>query len=256
MINFKQNPIKLISKGYWRYIIALPLIIFLPIILYILKFSSLPFSDKTQDWTNFASYLGGMYSAAFGLASTIILCLTLYFTIRHNQAQLEQLKKDSFLNLFISHIQALNDKLDKRENKIYSNSMSGIAIIPVSEDIYINELRKRYNINHSVEIRNNPASSLSPLKLASDTIKDLKINYPQEITSFLNILSMIGNTKDNAIKEELIRLFHSLTYRDRTFWIVMYAYHVNEEAKQIIMKNSSLITMADGLILLAQGPEN
>ncbi|CUZ54591.1 hypothetical protein UDZ25_06020 [Serratia marcescens] len=254
MINFIHNPIKVILKGKWIYIIALSLIIFLPVIIYILKFFSLPFSDKTQDWTNFASYLGGMYSAAFGLASTIILCLTLYFTIRHNQAQLEQLKKDSFLNLFTSYIQALNDKLDKRKNKIYSISSNDSAIISVSEDIYINELRKRYNIIYSVELQNNPASTPSPFKLAPETLTDLKVKYPQEITSFINILSMIGNTKDNELKEELISLFHSLTYRDRTFWLIMYAYQALDGAKLIIMQNAKLIALADGLSGQQTGP--
>lgn len=246
MNNFK---LKTFLKEKYGRILFLLLIISSPIIIYSIKFHSLPFSDKTQDWIGFSSYLGGVYSSFFGFASTVILCLTLYFTIRNNNAQLELLKKESAITLFISHVQALNEKLDKRDNKLHFAQAYISSPSNVTEERYIEELQKRYNMNFSIERQNIPEGVPSPFQITFDTLTDFRVRYPQEITSLLNILLMIEIAQDKELKKELIRLFHSLTYRDRTFWIVMYAYHVNEEAKQIIMKNASLIAMADGLSL-------
>lgn len=231
------------------------IIIFIPVICYIGKFYSLPFSDKTQDWANFATYLGGIYSSAFGLASTVILCLTLYFTIqnnitqsRANNAQIQQLKKESTINTFINHIQALNEKFEKRVNTLHilQQYMNKPKIF--TEDKYLDKLREEYNKEFS-KMRNNlpPRTIPSPFDVAFEVLTNLRVRYPQEIASLLNILSMINTCEDLVLKEELICLFHSLTYRDRTYWILMYALHVNEEAKITIINNSALIAKADGL---------
>ncbi|ENK1088817.1 hypothetical protein M5R23_02670 [Citrobacter freundii] len=243
-----------IIKKHWGKISLSLLIILMPIIFYLCKFHSLPFSDKTQDWSNFGSYLGGVYSSAFGLASTLILCLTLYYTIKNNSEQskintiqLEQLKNESIKNTFTSHIQALNEKLDKRVNKIHtlSNYLSSPSIY--SEDKYLEELCNEYNNKFSLARNNIPTGSPSPFEVAFDVLTKFRIRYPQEITALLNILSIVNTCQDNSLKEELIRLFHSLTYRDRTYWIVIYSFFVNDEAKSTLERNPSLIAMADGM---------
>lgn len=242
-----------IKKNWGKIILALG-VISTPILSYLCKFHSLPFSDKTQDWSNFGSYVGGVYSSAFGLASTIILCLTLYYTIKNNteqsrinSIQLQQLKNESIKNTFISHIQALNEKLDKRVNKIHKLTAYLSSPSIYREESYLTELCEEYNKKFAQARNDIPSGSPSPFEVAFDVLTDYRIRYPQELTVLLNILSIINTCHDKTVKEELIRLFHSLTYRDRTYWIVIYAFHVNDEAKQTLINNPSLIAMADGM---------
>lgn len=253
MYSLKQNLTKYL-KEHKIGIGIIILIISSPMLAYVCKFYSFPFSDKTQDWTNFSSYVGGIYSSVFGLISILILCLTLYFTIKNNNAQqknnntqIEQLINDSKINLFISHVQALNEKLDKRQNKLHNLHPYIKKPATRTEEDYIEELRKRYNLSFSAACLDNPNIKPSPFSITYEVLTDLRVRYPQEITALLNILSMVKTCENSTLKIELIRLFHSLTYRDRTYWIVMYAFHVNEEAKKIIEGNLSLIAEADGL---------
>lgn len=218
-----------------------------PVFIYVLNFHKLPYSDKTQDWANFASYVGGIYSAAFGLAGTIILCLTLYFTIKNNHVQIEHLKKESTTNLFINYIHALNEKLDKRKNT--TNPMPQYIPNPIADDEenYIEKLRIKYNLTFSLQRQDLPTGVPSPFDVAFTVLTDLNVRYPQEITALLNILSILNNCADTVFKSELVRLFNSLTYRDRTYWILMYAFHVNEEARKTLISNPDLMAQADGL---------
>ncbi|MGC0944562.1 hypothetical protein WKH55_08850 [Pantoea agglomerans] len=218
-----------------------------PIFIYVINFYKLPFSEKTQDWANFASYVGGIYSAAFGLAGTIILCLTLYFTIKNNNIQIEHLKKESITNLFINYIHAFNEKLNKRKNTVNATPQYISYPTPDTEDVYIDKLKEKYKTTHLLLSKNSPASPPSPFEVAKIVLNELNVRYPQEITALLNVLSVLNSCSDTVFKLELIRLFHSLTYRDRTYWIMMYAFNVNEEAKKTIMRNPDLIAQADGL---------
>lgn len=239
------------NKRNWIWITLLALLILaiisIPLVFYIEKFYPSGFSAKNQDWSNFGSYLGGIYSSGFGLVSTIILCLTLYFTIKNNKEQTILVKNESLISLLISHTQVLNEKLDKRKNIIHYLSTYNKTPSLVSEGKYIEDLQKRYNLTFTIHKQNNPSGAVSPFDVAFDVLTDLRIRYPQEITSILNIIVMIKNCGNSEFRQELIRLFHSLTYRDRTYWLVMYAYHVNSEAKQTLLENPSLIAVADGL---------
>lgn len=216
-----------------------------PSYLYWDTFHEYGISSKNQDWSNFGSFFGGFYSAAFGLISIFILSLTLYLTLDYNKKQLTQLKSDSIKNLLVHHINSLNEKMNNRQNIFYSPANQ--HNLHLAENQYIDSLLNRFKINIAVDQQNIPNWSFNPIKTTLEVLTETKISYPEEMTVILNILGIINRIKDEELRNEAISLFSSLTYRNRTYWLVSYAYFNNDEAKECIMKNPKLWALADGL---------
>ncbi|HHA1345840.1 TPA: hypothetical protein ACOELO_001570 [Enterobacter hormaechei subsp. xiangfangensis] len=217
-----------------------------PSYLYWNTFHEYGISSKNQDWSNFGSFFGGIYSAAFGLLSIFILCLTLYLTLDYNKKQLNQLKGDSVKNLLVHHINSLNEKMDHRENRYFSPVNGHFIILP--ENRYIDALQKRFEINIEVDQRNIANWRFNPIKTTHEVLIDTKLSYPEELAVILNILGIINRITDEELRSEAINLFSSLTYRNRTYWLVSYAYFNNDEAKECLIKYPKLWTLADGLM--------
>lgn len=217
-----------------------------PSYLYWDTFHEYGISSKNQDWSNFGSFFGGFYSAAFGLISILILCSTLYLTLDYNKKQLTQLKADSIKNLLVHHINSLNEKMNNRQNTYYS-PVNG-RYLNVAENQYIDSLQKRFEINIAVDKQNIPDWRFNPIKTTLEVLTDTKISYPEELTVILNILGIINGIKNEELRNEAINLFSSLTYRNRTYWLISYAYFNNAEAKECIVKFPKLWALADGLM--------
>lgn len=216
-----------------------------PSYLYWDTFHEYGISSKNQDWSNFGSFFGGFYSAAFGLISILILCATLYLTLDYNKKQLTQLKSDSLKNLLVHHINSLNEKMNNRENRLYSPANQ--RDLHLSENQYIDLLQKRFKINIAIDQQNIPNWRFNPIKTTLEVMTATKISYPEEFTVILNILGIINRIKDEELRNEAINLFSSLTYRNRTYWLVSYAYFNNDEAKECLVKYPKLWALADGL---------
>lgn len=217
-----------------------------PSYLYWDTFHEYGISSKNQDWSNFGSFFGGFYSAAFGLISIFVLCSTLYLTIDYNKKQLAQLKGDSIKNLLVHHINSLNEKMNKRQNTLYS-PVNGRYLF-LSEAQYIDSLQKRFETNVTVDQRSVPNWRFDPIKTTLEVLNDTKISYPEEYSVILNILGIINRIKDEELSIEAVNLFSSLTYRNRTYWLVSYAFFNNPEAKNCLIKFPKLWTLADGLM--------
>ncbi|NQD84876.1 hypothetical protein [Enterobacter hormaechei] len=216
-----------------------------PSYLYWDTFHEYGISSKNQDWSNFGSFFGGFYSAAFGLISILILCATLYLTLDYNKKQLTQLKSDSIKNLLVHHINSLNEKMNNRKNIFYSPANQ--RDLHLSENQYIDSLQNRFKINIAIDQQNIPNWRFNPIKTTLEVMTDTKISYPEELTVILNILGIINRIKDEELRNEAINLFSSLTYRNRTYWLISYAYFNNDEAKKCIVKYPKLWALADGL---------
>ena len=66
-----SNKIKAHFKSkWWIYIVFLML--FLPILLYMMNFRDQEISDKTSDWGDFGSYIGGWYSLITAIAAIMV----------------------------------------------------------------------------------------------------------------------------------------------------------------------------------------
>ncbi|ENZ9094258.1 MAG TPA: hypothetical protein DEU90_05860 [Enterobacter asburiae] len=217
-----------------------------PSYLYWDTFHEYGISSKNQDWSNFGSFFGGFYSAAFGLISIFILSSTLYLTLDYNKKQLTQLKSDSIKNLLVHHINSLNEKMNNRQNIFYSPANQ--RNLHLSENQYIDSLQNRFKINIAVDRENIPNWRFNPIKTTHEVLTDTKISYPEELTVILNILGIINRIKEEQLRNEAINLFSSLTYRNRTYWLVSYAYFNNDEAKECIVKYPKLWALADGLM--------
>ncbi|WP_024550775.1 hypothetical protein [Siccibacter turicensis] len=216
-----------------------------PSYLYWDTFHQYGLSSKNQDWSNFGSFFGGFYSAAFGLISIFVLCLTLYLTLDYNRKQLNQLKGDSIKNLLVHHINSLNEKMNSRDNKYYSPNNGNF--ITVNENYYVTALQKRFQININIDKHNNADWRFDPIKTTREVLKDTRISYPEEFSVILNILDIIKSIKDEELRTEAINLFCSLTYRNRTFWLLSYAFFNNDEAKKCLIKYPGLYVLAEGL---------
>ena len=228
--------------------IFIPLIaftIFIPCIMYWKTFHIYGISTNNQDWSNLGSFIGGIYSATFGLISTFILCATLYYTLNYNKKQLSQLQNDSIKSLLVHHINSLNEKLNNRKNKYYS--AVNFAFFAVNENDYLEALKKSFVTRISVEKLNNNEWVFIPPKVTEQVLNELQITYPEELTTLLNILNIIYSTNDAHLRNELIDLFSSLTYRNRTYWLVSYAFFNNDEARKCIESCPKLWALADGL---------
>ena len=54
----------------WIYIVCI--ILFLPVLFYMINFRDQEISDKTSDWGNFGSYIGGWYSLITAIAAIMV----------------------------------------------------------------------------------------------------------------------------------------------------------------------------------------
>ncbi|HGW3589411.1 hypothetical protein JY486_11080 [Serratia marcescens] len=220
------------------------LVLTLPIIAFIAKFHSLPFSEKTQDWSSFASYIGGVYGALFGFLTTITICATLYFTITFNQQQINQLRRQHHSALMNIYASNLNEKLDNKKYKIFSPD-SG-KNLNLDEKEFLDYAKKRYNLNYKISLSNN---NREPHMLISGhkTIDELKLSYPNEIANLSMILELINTCPDKESREQLINQLHAITYPDRMFWVMIYAYFQVPKARECIAFNGELLVLAEGL---------
>lgn len=75
-------------------------------------FHSYDFSTNNQDWANAGSFFGGMYSAIFSFASTLILSVTLVLTKKYNNEQLKILNTSHRIKIFTSLFDKLMLKMD------------------------------------------------------------------------------------------------------------------------------------------------
>lgn len=59
-----------LKSKWWIYIVFL--ILFLPVLFYMINFRDQEISDKTSDWGDFGSYIGGWYSAIIAFLAIVI----------------------------------------------------------------------------------------------------------------------------------------------------------------------------------------
>ncbi|QRF13234.1 hypothetical protein LGL98_03280 [Klebsiella africana] len=227
--------------------------LFLPVIIFSWVFSELPISHQVQDWSNFGSYIGGIYSALFGFFSTAIVCLTLLFTIKYNKEQIEQIKKQHFSSLINIYAENLNSKLDK---KIYSyfHPESGCHVNN-NESTFLVYILKRYNNNYDIEILNHKSNNPEDkrqyhpnvLRIGINTISELEIKYSSEIGNLIQILNLINSSENLSTRKELLSQFQAVTHRDRMFWMMLYAYANIPSARESIAFNEGLLIAAEGV---------
>lgn len=70
---FINNIVNHLKSKWWIYIVFL--ILFLPILLYMINFRDQEISDKTADWGDFGSYVGGWYSLITAIAAIMVTIL-------------------------------------------------------------------------------------------------------------------------------------------------------------------------------------
>ncbi|HHL0959408.1 TPA: hypothetical protein ACQVH3_004176, partial [Serratia marcescens] len=79
------------------------------------------------------------------------------------------------------------------------------------------------------------------------TIDELKLSYPNEIANLSMILELINTCPDKESREQLINQLHAITYPDRMFWVMIYAYFQVPKARECIAFNGELLVLAEGL---------
>lgn len=225
----------------------------IPALLFYGVFRQLPLSKEVQDWSNFGSYIGGVYSALFGFLSTVIVCLTLFFTIRYNKEQIEHIKKQHSSSLVNLYANTLNEKLDK---KIYEyNHIESGKKVKNSESTFLSYAVRRYNINHAIEAENhsnkypNDKRIYYPnvLRIGMSTLSDLNVSYNSEIGNLKTILDLINSNDNPLTRRELLNQFQAVTHRNRMFWLMLYAYFNIPSARESIAFNEGLLIAAEGL---------
>lgn len=234
------------------FITILSVLLFIPIVIFCLVFGNLPISHQTQDWSNFGSYIGGIYSALFGFFSTATVCLTLFITIRYNKEQIEQIKKQHLSNLINIYAETLNNKLDQKTYE-YFHPESGHTV-KTNEATFLTYITNRYNLNYDIEVSNykskhpNDKRAYHPnvLPIGILTIDETKIKYNSEIGNLTKILELINTNENLSTRKELLNQFQAVTHRNRMFWMMLYAYATVPSARESIAFNESLLIAAEG----------
>ena len=235
------------------FIALLSILLFIPIVIFCAVFGNLPISHQTQDWSNFGSYIGGIYSALFGFFSTATVCLTLFFTIRYNKEQMEQIKKQHLSNLINIYAETLNNKLDQKIYE-YFHPESGWTT-KTDEATFLTYITSRYNLNYDIKVSNhenkdpNDKRAFYPnvLSIGLSTIYEIKIKYNSEIGNLIKILELINTNKDLSTRKELLNQFQAVTHRNRMFWMMLYAYATVPSARESIAFNEALLIAAEGI---------
>ncbi|MCU6241679.1 hypothetical protein [Enterobacter asburiae] len=233
-------------------VIALAMII-IPGLMFYGVFKNLPLSHQVQDWSNFGSYIGGVYSALFGFFSTSIICLTLAFTITYNKQQLEQLKKQHLSNLINLYAKTLNEKLDKKTYKYFQPDVGHED--KNTENAFLRYITDRYNLNYEIEVQNqatknpNDKRTFYPnvLKIGLSTINELNLRYDSEIGNLVEILDLINSDISATSRKELLSQFQAVTHRNRMFWMMLYAYANIPSARESIAFNEGVLIAAEGI---------
>ncbi|MBH3056981.1 hypothetical protein I5M82_15615 [Serratia marcescens] len=219
-------------------------ILFIPSLAFIAKFHSLPFSEKTQDWSSFGSYIGGVYSSLFGFLTTIVICTTLYFTIKFNQQQINHLRRQHHSSLMNIYASNLNEKLNNKKYKIYHPD-SG-KLIEIEESVFLAYAKKRFNQNFDIDSINNKKEP-HMLSSGEKTANELKLSYHNEIANLNMILELIDTCPDKESRQQLINQLHAVTHRDRMFWLMIYAYFNVPRARECIAFNGEILVLSEGL---------
>lgn len=96
------------NKKIYLVLVAIIIVVSVPLGLYFSIFNK-SLSHLSQDWGAFGSFVGGVYSSAFGLASAIILVITYSEMRSYNRRQSNHLNRQKILD----DIKILSDLLDK-----------------------------------------------------------------------------------------------------------------------------------------------
>lgn len=89
-------------------VIIITLILFLPILVYILQFGSYKWSDSPEDWAAFGDYAGGIYS---GILATSITIAVYYF----NKTETKKKERTEVAAPLYSQISKFLYELDREE---------------------------------------------------------------------------------------------------------------------------------------------
>lgn len=95
-----------IKRRWWK--IVFLVLLFLPIGLYLCKFSGNDFSDNPADWGTFGDYIGGVYSVVL----TVALVYVTYILNKKNEQNKEKLHAVKDIYTIISSIESDNINID------------------------------------------------------------------------------------------------------------------------------------------------
>lgn len=238
----------------------------IPLTVYLAKFWDHPLSGKTSDWGDFGSYLsgtGGFFLSALsfiGLVITLIITIennlatqklarkTLNETISNYQSQLElqsQINEEDKLlrereynlSLFNSLIFSLNVKLDKKIYKTYN--VLDDRYVHLNETDFILKANKEYDTFLEIDRYQNKdieederVYELGNILDCDIILEKFRMRYPEEIIILMKLIEIITRTDSEQVKRDLIDQFHASTFRDRTFWLLIFAFaHMNDFRK-------------------------
>ena len=144
---FKRIWESLKKKSTWRWILFL-LVLFIPVLVYMIRFRNYTISDNPSDWADFGSYVGGIYTV---LVTFLAILLTRH--LEHRDAERNKAKNAA------STIFEQMSKIDYR--KVDLKSVGRYLRLVNQNEIYIPEdLYDRLVSFHDdyVEAKDNPDS--------------------------------------------------------------------------------------------------
>lgn len=262
----------------WLGVLFLVICLALPLGVYAWSFRGHNLSTSTGDWGNFGSYLSGTGGLLLSALSFAGLIATLIITIINNtetkklaQATLDETKcnfekqinmqeeisiYDKKMreieynqNYFKMLLESLNSKLDNKKYNVYSPRYQ--TNITYNESEFLQEAFNFYDDILMIDSSNDETDSAEQKLHLISTVLDcgvildnyLNIKYPEEITILVNLIEIINRSDSDDIKNDLIQQFHAGTYRDRTFWLLIYAIDQLELVRSFIWKHPGILAL-------------
>lgn len=219
------------------FIAAMILILLTPLYLYISTFSENGFSNQSQAWSNFGSYIGGVYGSIFSSISVIVLCFTLYLTKKYNNQQIDILFKSQSKNDFCSLFDSLAEKMNNIDYKGLSTDNEDEFISACEHELFL-LLTENHDFYDVVNKTNDIFNSY--------WFKVLRPYY-DVILIASEILQMLDDA-DNKMKGFFLAYMESKSSTKRLFWLFSFLYHFDEKNRLILDRNLRALRIPKGYI--------
>lgn len=182
-----------------------------------------PFSHKTENWSDFGSYIGGIFSPVLSFISILYVLHTLEVNNKNHNSQMGMLQREQSTNEFKFLLEELENKINDKEyystdvNKIReSEKFENISIKIASE--FTTE-RKFYNTLDSKDLIDLKKRCK---ELTIELIEhDYIISYDLESELLLVLLERI-QTSDNSMKKIFKAIFSSRFNNDQKYFMECY----------------------------------
>jgi uncharacterized membrane protein len=185
------------KKALRIWILASVVILTLPVVLFALKFSSLPFSDKPDDWTNFSVYFSSIINPLLMCINILLLIKLTYEVANYNEKNMRNDMRQRAYTEISKSLFSLTSILKNSGNKQRDLILLRNDIISFS-----NTMKHLFSFANFETITDELDDSLKLLSESDYIKKDLTFNEDSdEYRIFLELFERFNATRMQFIND-------------------------------------------------------